>query len=102
MKLTKPPYRLVCSYTTSSALYRKISRFRLFRRESGTSSFVNCLPALITANQDGYEVSTNSEYDSGLTHSMKVTTSNGAHGMEVTEKMYFYIQINYFSIQKYF
>ncbi|MDR0556008.1 MAG: hypothetical protein LBG20_03315 [Holosporaceae bacterium] len=42
----------------------RISRFRLFRRESGTSSFVNCLPQLISANQDGYEISANSEADS--------------------------------------
>jgi hypothetical protein len=42
-----------------------ISRFRLFRRESGTSYFVNCLPPLIAAEQDGYEISANSEADSG-------------------------------------
>jgi hypothetical protein len=58
-------YRLVCSYTANSALYWRISRFRLFRRESGTSSFINCLPPLISASQDGYEVSANSEVDSG-------------------------------------
>jgi hypothetical protein len=60
-------YRLVCSYTNdgNNPFIWRISRFRLFRRESGTSSFVNCLPPLIAANQDGYEVSANSEADSG-------------------------------------
>ncbi|MDR2107144.1 MAG: discoidin domain-containing protein [Holosporaceae bacterium] len=60
-------YRLVCSYTSdgSNPFIWRISRFRLFRRESGTSSFINALPPLISANQDGYEVSANSEADSG-------------------------------------
>jgi hypothetical protein len=60
-------YRLVCSYTSdgNNPFIWRISRFRLFRRESGTSSFVNCLPPLISADQDGYEVSANSEADSG-------------------------------------
>jgi hypothetical protein len=53
-------YRLVCSYTANSTLYWRISRFRLLRRESGTISFVNCLPPLVAANQDGYEISANS------------------------------------------
>jgi hypothetical protein len=59
-------YRLVCSYTSdgSNPFLWRISRFRLFRRESGTSSFVNCLPPLIAASQDGYEISANS-VDSG-------------------------------------
>jgi hypothetical protein len=60
-------YRLICSYTNdgNNPFLWRISRFRLFRRESGTSSFVNCLPPLVAANQDGYEVSANSEADSG-------------------------------------
>jgi hypothetical protein len=60
-------YRLVCSYTSdgNNPFLWRISRFRLFRRESGTSSFVNALPPLIAADQDGYEVSANSEADSG-------------------------------------
>jgi hypothetical protein len=60
-------YRLVCSYTSdgNNPFIWRISRFRLFRRESGTSSFINCLPPLIAANQDGYEISANSEADSG-------------------------------------
>jgi hypothetical protein len=60
-------YRLVCSYTNdgNNPFLWRISRFRLFRRESGTSSFVNALPPLIAADQDGYEVSANSEADSG-------------------------------------
>jgi hypothetical protein len=60
-------YRLVCSYTSdgNNPFIWRISRFRLFCRESGTSSFVNCLPPLIAASQDGYEISANSEADSG-------------------------------------
>ena len=60
-------YRLVCAYTSdgNNPFLWRISRFRLFRRESGTSSFINALPPLISASQDGYEVSANSEYDSG-------------------------------------
>jgi hypothetical protein len=59
-------YRLICVYTSdgNNPFRWRISRFRLFRRESGTSSFMNCLPPLISANQDGYEVSANSEADS--------------------------------------
>jgi hypothetical protein len=59
-------YRLVCSYTNDGnnpSLWR-ISRFRLFRRESVTSSFVNCIPPLVSNTQDGYELSANSS-DSG-------------------------------------
>jgi hypothetical protein len=60
-------YRLVCSYTSdgNNPFIWRVSRFRLFRRESGTSSLVNCLPPLIAASQDGYEISANSEADSG-------------------------------------
>jgi hypothetical protein len=60
-------YRFVSLYTSqgSSPPRCLISRFRLFRRESGTSLFVNCLPPLIAASQDGYEVSANSIVDSG-------------------------------------
>lgn len=57
-------YRLVCSYTSDGNLLWRISRFRLFRRESGTSSFINVLPPLLSASQDGYEVSANSFADS--------------------------------------
>lgn len=58
-------YRLVCSYTSDGNLLWRISRFRLFRRESGTSSFVSVLPKLIAASQDGYVISANSVADSG-------------------------------------
>jgi hypothetical protein len=60
-------YRLVCSYTSdgNNPFLWRIARFRLFRRESGTTYFANALPPLIAANQDGYEVSASSEYDSG-------------------------------------
>lgn len=58
-------YRLVCSYTSDSSLIWRISRFRLFRRESGTSSFINALPPLISDSQDGYEISSNSVADTG-------------------------------------
>jgi hypothetical protein len=60
-------YRLVCSYTNdgNNPFLWRISRFRLFRREPGTSYFVNCLPPLVAADQDGYEISANSEADSG-------------------------------------
>jgi hypothetical protein len=59
-------YRLVCIYTNdgNDPPRWRISRFRLFRRESGTSSFVNCLPPLVAAEQDGYEVSANSVFNS--------------------------------------
>ncbi|GHU13944.1 hypothetical protein FACS189449_09950 [Alphaproteobacteria bacterium] len=57
-------YRLVCSYTNDGSFLWRISRFRLFRRESGTSYFINSLPPLIAASQDGYEVSANSQSDS--------------------------------------
>jgi hypothetical protein len=55
-------YRLVCAYVSDVNLLWRISRFRLFRRESGTSYFVNSLPPLISASQDGYEISANSEH----------------------------------------
>jgi hypothetical protein len=57
-------YRLVCSYTNEVEQRWWLSRFRLFRRESGTSYFKNCLPPLIAPFQDGYEVSASSEHDS--------------------------------------
>jgi hypothetical protein len=58
-------YRLVCLYVGDSSPLWRISRFRLFRRESGVGSFVNSLPQLISPTQDGYEISANSEADSG-------------------------------------
>jgi hypothetical protein len=55
-------YRLVCAYVSDGNLLWRISRFRLFRRESGTSYFINSLQPLIAPSQDGYEVSANSEH----------------------------------------
>lgn len=53
-------YRLVCGYTNDGSQIWRISRFRLFRRERGTSVYSSVVPSLIAASQDGYEVSANS------------------------------------------
>lgn len=57
-------YKLTCISSSRADGYWRISRFRLFCREFGKWIFYRGVPTLSFANQDGYEISASSEYNS--------------------------------------
>lgn len=56
-------YRLTCLATGSTNENWKIGRFRLFRRDQGKHNVYSVVPTLSSNSQDGYEVSSSSNYN---------------------------------------
>ena len=57
-------YKLTCLANSRADGYWRIGRVRLFRKDSGRYNFYRGVPKLTEVNQDGYEISASSEYDS--------------------------------------
>ena len=58
-------YKLTCISNSRADGYWRISRFRLFRRDTGKWNFYSSDPKLSSSNQDGYETSASSQYNDG-------------------------------------
>ena len=58
-------YKLTCLANSRADGYWRISRFRLFRKDSGKWNFYRGIPKLTSANQDGYEITASSQSDNG-------------------------------------
>ncbi len=58
-------YKLTCISNSRADGYWRISRFRLFRRDSGKWNFYSSVPKLSSSNQDGYEATASSQYNDG-------------------------------------
>ena len=58
-------YKLTCISNSRADGYWRISRFRLFRRDSEKWNFYSSVPKLSSSNQDGYEATASSQYNDG-------------------------------------
>ena len=58
-------YYKLTIHETEDANYCRIYRWRLFKTEDGIRKIDNFIPKMLSASQDGYEVSANSQYNAG-------------------------------------
>lgn len=78
-------YRLVCQYSEHGTLFR-VARFRLYRRERGTSSLLDSQPKFLATTQDGYEISASSENGVGRSVIFAFDKDNDTYWLSETGK----------------